>query len=51
MQAFCFHQYNGLMRIHIFSPFVFINILGATFIFNISLGEFFFLDFCHKFLT
>ena len=32
-----------------FRPFVFNNILGATFIFNIFLGEFYFLDTYHEF--
>jgi hypothetical protein len=39
------------MIIGIFLPFVFIKILGASFIFNIFSGEFFFLDFYHEFLT
>jgi hypothetical protein len=39
------------MIIGIFLPFVFIKILGASFIFNIFSGEFLFLDFYHEFLT
>ena len=39
------------MKICIFLPFSFNNILGATFIFNIFLGEFMFPDFYHEFFT
>ena len=38
------------MIICIFLPFIFNKILGATFIFNIFLREFCFLDFHHEIL-
>ena len=39
------------MIICIFLPSIFNKILGATFIFNISLGDSSFLDVCHEFLV